>query len=133
MTHIQNTAPGPPARMAAATPTMLPVPMVAASAVQRLWNWLMASSSVWAVTFLSRKMAPMVCRIQYPKYRSWKKPVRTVSRQPVPNSSASPAGPHTTPPTTAFTRAKLSHIHKRPLCSTVWHRGRFHARAAVSV
>jgi len=54
-------------------------------------------------------------------------------QQPVPNSSASPTGPHTTPPTTAFTRAKLSHIHKRPLCSTVWHRGRFHARAAVSV
>ena len=129
MTHIQNTAPGPPARMAAATPTMLPVPMVAASAVQRLWNWLMASSSVWAVTFRSRKMAPMVWRIQYPKYRSWKNPVRTVSRQPVPNSS----GPHTTPLTTAFTRTRLSHIHKRPPCSTVWHRGRFHARAAVSV
>ena len=134
MTHIQNTAPGPPARMAAATPTMLPVPMVAASAVQRLWNWLMASSSVWAVTFRSRKMAPMVCRIQYPKYRSWKKPVRTVSRQPVAKQQRQPHRPHTTPPTTAFTRAKLSHIHKTPLVALLYgHRGRFHARAAVSV
>ena len=31
--HIQNTAPGPPMAMAAATPTMLPLPMVAESAV----------------------------------------------------------------------------------------------------
>ena len=31
--HIQNSAPGPPATMAVATPTMLPVPMVAESAV----------------------------------------------------------------------------------------------------
>ncbi len=31
--HIQSTAPGPPAATAVATPTMLPVPMVAASAV----------------------------------------------------------------------------------------------------
>ena len=31
--HIQNIAPGPPATIAVATPTMLPVPMVAESAV----------------------------------------------------------------------------------------------------
>ena len=31
--HIQKTAPGPPARIAVATPTIDPVPMVAASAV----------------------------------------------------------------------------------------------------
>ncbi len=31
--HIQNSAPGPPATMAVATPTILPVPMVADSAV----------------------------------------------------------------------------------------------------
>ena len=69
MTHIQKMAPGPPLMIAVATPTMLPVPMVAASAVQRLWNWLMAISSlfVWAVTFLLVKMAPMVFFIQWPK------------------------------------------------------------------
>ena len=32
--HIQNSAPGPPAFMAVATPTIFPVPIVAASAVQ---------------------------------------------------------------------------------------------------
>ena len=31
--HIQNSAPGPPATMAVATPTMLPVPIVADNAV----------------------------------------------------------------------------------------------------
>ena len=31
--HIQKSAPGPPAQMAVATPTILPVPMVAESAV----------------------------------------------------------------------------------------------------
>src|SRR6266545_7945784 len=33
VSHIQSTAPGPPAATAVDTPTMLPVPMVAASAV----------------------------------------------------------------------------------------------------
>ena len=37
-THIQNIAPGPPATTAVATPTMLPVPMVAESAVHRAPN-----------------------------------------------------------------------------------------------
>ena len=36
--HIQKMAPGPPDAIAAATPAILPVPIVAASAVQRLWN-----------------------------------------------------------------------------------------------
>ena len=39
VSHIQSTAPGPPAATAVATPTMLPVPMVAASAVMRAPNW----------------------------------------------------------------------------------------------
>ena len=75
MAHIQKMAPGPPLRMAVATPTMLPVPMVAASAVHRLWNWLMALSffSVWAVMSRSVKMAPMVFRSQYRKCPNWKK------------------------------------------------------------
>ena len=38
--HIQNTAPGPPYTMAAATPAMDPVPMVAARAVDRAWSWV---------------------------------------------------------------------------------------------
>jgi len=52
--------------MAVDTPTRLPVPMVDASAVHRLWNWLMACSSraVWAVTLWSVRIAPRVYRIQ---------------------------------------------------------------------
>ena len=33
VSHIQNTAPGPPAKIAVATPTIDPVPIVAANAV----------------------------------------------------------------------------------------------------
>ena len=36
--HIQNSAPGPPAAMAVATPAIFPVPTVAASAVIRAWK-----------------------------------------------------------------------------------------------
>ena len=43
--HIQNTAPGPPSAMAVATPAMLPVPMVAASAVIRDWNGVISPFS----------------------------------------------------------------------------------------
>ena len=112
MAHIQKMAPGPPLRMAVATPTMLPVPMVAASAVHRLWNWLMALSffSVWAVMSRSVKMAPMVFRSQYRKCPNWKKPVRTDITKPVPNSSASPTGPQTMPLTTPFTLVMVSNM-----------------------
>ena len=34
VTHIQNKAPGPPSDIAAATPAMLPIPTVEASAVE---------------------------------------------------------------------------------------------------
>ena len=37
-THIQNIAPGPPIRRAVATPTILPVPISAASVVQSVAN-----------------------------------------------------------------------------------------------
>ena len=40
--HIQNTAPGPPATSAVATPAMFPVPKVAASAVQADWKAVVA-------------------------------------------------------------------------------------------
>ena len=44
VSHIQRTAPGPPAATAVATPTMLPVPMVAASAVVSAPKWLTSPS-----------------------------------------------------------------------------------------
>jgi hypothetical protein len=42
--HIQTKAPGPPRTMAVATPTILPVPTVAESAVIRDWNGEMSPS-----------------------------------------------------------------------------------------
>src|SRR3990167_1854020 len=45
VSHIHKTAPGPPEAMAVATPTMLPVPIVAARAVVRAANWLMSPSA----------------------------------------------------------------------------------------
>ena len=38
MTHIQNTAPGPPMPMAVATPAMLPVPTRLAVEIIMAWN-----------------------------------------------------------------------------------------------
>ena len=54
VSHIQSTAPGPPAATAVATPTMLPVPIVAASAVVSAPNWLTSPSP----SLLARKREP---------------------------------------------------------------------------
>ena len=59
-THIQKIAPGPPAAIAVATPTMLPVPTVAASAVASAWNWEIALLSLLRTTLLSRNTARIV-------------------------------------------------------------------------
>ena len=103
MTHIQNTAPGPPARIAPDTPTILPVPTVAARAVHRLWNCEMLLSFVWLVTCLSRNTAPMVFFIQWPKCETWNTLVRRVIRIPTNASSTSAGTPHTTPFTASLT------------------------------
>ena len=42
--HIQNSAAGPPVKMATATPPMLPVPTVPESAEKRAWRGLMSPS-----------------------------------------------------------------------------------------
>ena len=44
VSQIQRTAPGPPAATAVATPTMFPVPIVAASAVVSAPKWLTSPS-----------------------------------------------------------------------------------------
>ena len=59
-THIQNTAPGPPMQMAAATPAMLPTPMVAASAVHSAWKGDMALPSLLWESTSRLNMLPMV-------------------------------------------------------------------------
>ena len=84
--HIQNTAPGPPARMAVATPTMEPVPMVAASAVASAPKFDMSPSPCGS--FLNdMRMAAGNLR--------WMKPVFTVRNRCVPKRSPIMAGPHT--------------------------------------
>ena len=84
--HIQNTAPGPPARMAVATPTMEPVPMVAASAVASAPKFDM-SPSPWGSFLKDMRMAAGSLR--------WMKPVLNVRNTCVPKRSPIMAGPHT--------------------------------------
>ena len=55
LTHIQNTAPGPPSTSAVATPAMLPVPMVPARAVVTAWKGLTLPLSLWC-SFLSNRL-----------------------------------------------------------------------------
>ena len=50
--------------MKMSTPTIFPVPTVAARAVHRDWNWEMEASLVWAVIRFSPKICPMVWLIQ---------------------------------------------------------------------
>ena len=70
--HIQKTAPGPPIAIAPATPAILPVPTVAASAVQTAWNGVIAPS----LAFLFRKIRPIVVLMAYGNLRICKKRVR---------------------------------------------------------
>ena len=51
LSHSQNMAPGPPVAMARATPTMLPVPTVAARAVHTAWNGEISPSCCWDLSF----------------------------------------------------------------------------------
>ena len=110
--HIQKIAPGPPATRALATPTILPVPMVAASAVHRDWNWEMdwSPASVCFVTCLSWKIPPTVFWNQCPIWDNWKNYVSTVIRIPVPTRSTSMGTPHTKPLTALFTFVMSSTI-----------------------
>jgi hypothetical protein len=52
--HIQNTAPGPPRKIAVATPAIFPVPIVAARDVIRALKGLMPLSSPGIRPFQSR-------------------------------------------------------------------------------
>ena len=76
-THIQNTAPGPPAKMAPVTPAMLPVPTVEARAVLTAWKAVRFLESLPSLSdFLNRD--PTVFRRMYPNRVAWIHPVRMV-------------------------------------------------------
>ena len=96
--------------MAPATPTMLPVPTVAARAVHRLWNWEMERSEVCEVTLLSLKIAPMVFFIQWPKWLIWKHLVMQVVSTPTKASRIRAGQPQTMPFRTALILVIMSNI-----------------------
>ena len=79
--HIQKSAPGPPIEMAAATPTMLPVPTVAASAVDMAANEEMSPFSP-----LVRERRPNPRLMALVNRRSWMPRRRMVMKTPVPKS-----------------------------------------------
>ena len=93
VSHIQSTAPGPPARMAVATPTMLPVPMVAESAVVSAPNWLMSPSASGSFVMESL-MASGSLR--------WMNPVRAVRNRWLPRRSTIMGTPQTNPSTASM-------------------------------
>ena len=73
VTHIQNTAPGPPMAMAMATPATLPTPTRLAKPVTKAWNGVMpcASSPAWRLDFMvlmlclnSRNCTPRVTKVK---------------------------------------------------------------------
>ena len=77
--------------IAPATPAMLPVPTVPASAVQTAWNGVIAPSEA---SFL-RNIRPMVVLIAYGNLRICKKPVLTLSSSPTPMMHTIAGMPHT--------------------------------------
>ena len=77
MIHIQNTAPGPPTAMAAATPAMLPLPTVPASTVERAWKGRSIPSPASAGLSL-RNSSPKVFFQMVLIPVNWKNPVRMV-------------------------------------------------------
>ena len=82
-----STAPGPPKATAVATPTMLPVPMVAASAVANAPNWLTSPAPLWSF-FTDRRMPSSSFRCGTRR--------RTVRNRCVPNSRIIMGQPHST-------------------------------------
>lgn len=94
---------GPPATKAVATPTMFPVPMVAASVVIRAEK----GDTSPAPPALARESRPRTLFSAQPRFRQGRKRVRRVRKTPVPISSTSIPGPQTAGPHTRST-LKLS-------------------------
>ena len=79
-----------------ATPPMLPLPTVEASAVESAWNDVMAPAAAPGPGFAAA--LPSVRRTASGNRRTWTKPVRIVIRMPVSTSTSGMAnGCHTSP------------------------------------
>ena len=88
--HIQTSAPGPPAAIAVATPTRLPVPTVAASAVIKDENGEISPGLP-----PRRASLPKTLRSAAPRLRQGRNRRRNVKKTPVPKSRQTVPGPHT--------------------------------------
>ena len=89
---IHTRAPGPPRWSAVATPAMLPVPTVAASAVAiAAKDEMLPSSELFSLSL------PKTSLIMRPKYLTWGKPRTKVNQTPVPTKRVSIHGPQTIP------------------------------------
>ena len=87
-TSIQTRAPGPPATSAVATPTIFPVPMVAARVVIR------AEKGETPLFFEIRASFPKALRRANLNRRQGRNRIRRVKNKPVPSSKARVPGPH---------------------------------------
>ena len=93
--------------MAVATPAMLPVPTVEASAVDTAWNGLTLPAAPGRVD------RPSTSRNAAPSRRNWTPPVRTVRAMPVPMSRTIIGGPQTYPLSQPFQRSMASTMGER--------------------
>ena len=84
ITHIQNTAPGPPMAIAVATPTTLPVPTLPDRATQKAWNGEKLSPSA--------RRRPKSSLAISPTLRNCTQRVRIVKYKPAPTRSTMRAG-----------------------------------------
>ncbi len=102
--HIHTNAPGPPETIAVATPTILPVPMVAARAVVRAEK---GEISPVPFPFVLASLLKVSLRA-YPRFLQEANPSRNVRKIPVPTKSTSITGPHTKSSTLLIISANFS-------------------------
>ena len=96
--HIQTNAPAPPETIAVATPTIFPVPIVAAKAVVNAEN---GDTSPSPLLFVLDSLLN-VFLIAQGRFLQVKKLQRIVKRIPVPTRRTSITGPHTKASTSAM-------------------------------
>lgn len=94
-TTIQKSAPGPPRTIADATPTIFPVPIVAASSVIKEENGVIPSDFSFEELSPSTLYAQQAHRMAKANLRRGRKRIRNIRNIPVPNISASIHGPQT--------------------------------------
>ena len=110
ITHIQNTAPGPPVTMAIATPAMLPTPTLEAVLTQKAWKEVMA----WSLPLLP---IPSVRRCSISgSILTCTKRVERVKYRPQPTSTTISTYDHSTS-LTALTIVLSKSIQEPPVIS----------------